>query len=357
MNLLNLADYEEAAAAQLESLARDYYRSGARDEITLRENRAVFDRARLRFRVLAGVSEIETTTAVFGHPVSMPVLAAPTAFHKLAHPEGEIATARGVGGAGTVMCLSTLSNSPVEKVVEATAGPVFFQLYVYRDRGATRALVDRVREAGVRALLLTVDAPVLGTRERDVRNEFRLPDGLDMPNATAEPYRRLGSATGDSALGAWVKENLDPGLTWDDLDWLCDVSGLPVVVKGIVREDDADRAVGHGAAGIVVSNHGGRQLDTSVTTLEALPEVVEGANGRCAIWLDGGVRRGTDVVKALALGAEAVLVGRPILWGLAVDGSEGVTRVLGLLRAELEEAMRLCGARHLDELTRDLVAP
>jgi 4-hydroxymandelate oxidase len=253
--------------------------------------------------------------------------------------------------------LSTLSNSPVEEVVAASAGPVLFQLYVYRDRGATKALVERVAAAGVAGIVLTADAPVLGTRERDVRNAFRLPPGLDMPNATAEPYRVLGEAEGDSALAAWVLKSLDPRLSWDDLAWLREVAGLPVVLKGLVRGDDAARAVDAGAAAVVVSNHGGRQLDGAVPTIRALPDVAEHVAGRVPVWLDGGVRRGTDVLRALALGASFVLVGRPALYGLAWDGADGVEAVLRMLHAELVEAMLLAGAGTLAAITSDLVLP
>jgi 4-hydroxymandelate oxidase len=339
----------------------DYYASGAADEITLRDNRAAFDRRRIAYRVLAGVGERDLATSVLGQPVSMPVLVAPTAFHRLAHPDGEAATARGAGAAGTVIVLSTLSNTPVEEVLAAAAEPVWFQLYVYRDRGATRALVERVEAAGCRALVLTVDAPLLGRRERDVRNRFHLPDGLAVANLLAEGYGALPAAEGGSGLAGYVNDLMDPNLTWDDLDRLAAMTRLPVLVKGIVRADDAARAAEHGAAGIVVSNHGGRQLDTSIATLDALPSIAEVLARRHGpspeLLLDGGVRRGTDVVKAIALGARAVLIGRPVLWGLALGGADGVARVLAMLRAELDLAMALAGARTVGEITADLVVP
>ena len=322
--------------------------------------------------MLVDVAERELATTVLGQPVAMPVLVAPTAFHRLADPEGEVATARAAAAAGTVMVLSTLSNSPVEEVVPAAGGALWFQLYVYRDRGATRALVQRVEAAGCRALVLTVDAPYLGRRERDVRNRFHLPPGLAVANLLADGYGEVpapSGQSGDSGLAAYVSSLLDPALTWDDLDWLGSITRLPILVKGIVRADDARRAADRGAAGIVVSNHGGRQLDTSIATLDALPAIAEALAGAGApgapgapgsnveIYLDGGVRRGTDVVKALALGARAVLVGRPILWGLAAAGEAGVGKALTLLRDELDLAMALCGARRLADLTRDLVVP
>ena len=327
---------------------------------TLADNRAAFDRRRLAFRVLVDVARRELATTVLGQPVALPVLVAPTAFHRLADPEGEVATARAASAAGTVMILSTLSNSPVEEVVPAAGGAAWFQLYVYKDRGATRALVERVEAAGVRALVLTVDAPYLGRRERDVRNRFQLPSELAVANVLAAGYGAVVAPADGSGLAAYFASLLDPALTWDDLDWLASITRLPVVVKGIVRADDALRAADRGAAGIVVSNHGGRQLDTSLATLDALPPIVEalaGAGARVEVFLDGGVRRGTDVVKALALGARAVLIGRPILWGLAAGGEAGAARVLEMLRAELDLAMALCGARRLEDLTRDLVVP
>ncbi len=356
---VNLLDLEEPARRALPRMAYDYYASGAAEEITLRDNRAAFDRRRIAYRVLAGVGERDLATTVLGERVSMPVLVAPTAFHRLAHPEGEAATARGAGAAGTAMVLSTLSNTPVEEVLAAATGPVWFQLYVYRDRGATRALVERVEAAGCRALVLTVDAPLLGRRERDVRNRFHLPDGLAVANLLPEGYGAVGAAERGSGLAGYVSELLDSNLTWDDLDRLAASTRLPVLVKGIVRADDAVRAAEHGAAGIVVSNHGGRQLDTSIATLDALPPIAEALARRHSpspeLLLDGGVRRGTDVIKALALGARAVLIGRPVLWGLALGGAEGVARVLAMLRAELDLAMALAGARTVREITADLV--
>jgi 4-hydroxymandelate oxidase len=358
---VNLLDLEEPARRALPRMAYDYYASGAADELTVRDNRAAFDRRRLAYRVLVDVAERDLATTVLGPPLSMPVAVAPTAFHRLAHPEGEAATARAAGAAGTAMILSTLSNTPVEEVVAAAAGgPVWFQLYVYRDRGASRALVERVEAAGCRALVLTVDAPLLGRRERDVRNRFHLPEGLAVANLLAPGYGALPEVAGGSGLASYVNTLMDPALTWDDLDWLASVTRLPVVVKGIVRADDAVRAAERGAAAIVVSNHGGRQLDTSIATLDALGPIAEALAARTAaggpeLLLDGGVRRGTDVLKALALGARAVLIGRSVLWGLALGGSAGVERVLAMLRDELDLALALAGARTPSEVTRDLL--
>ena len=355
---VNVFDYEAIARETLSREAYDYYASGAQDEVSLRENRAAWDRLSLAYRVLVDVSRRELATSVLGQPVAMPVLLAPTAFHRLATPEGEIATARAAGAAGTVMILSTLSNTPVEEVVAAASGPVWFQLYVYRDRKATEGLVRRVEAAGCRALVLTVDAPLLGRRERDVRNRFRLPPGLSVANMLPVGYGEVGPALADSGLAAYFASFLDPALTWKDVAWLRSITELPVLVKGIVRPDDALRAADAGAAGIVVSNHGGRQLDTSPATADVLPEVADAlaAHGHpTEVLVDGGVRRGTDVLKALALGARAVLVGRPILWGLAAAGEAGATSVLRLLRDELDLAMALAGTPTVADVTRDLV--
>jgi 4-hydroxymandelate oxidase len=357
-NLINVFDYEKTAREKLSREAYDYYASGAQDEVTLRENRAAYERLSLAYRVLVDVSRRDLTTAVLGQPVSMPLLVAPTAFHRLAAPEGELATARAAGEVGTIMILSTLSTSSIEAVVSAASGPIWFQLYVYRDRKATEGLVRRAEAAGCRALVLTVDAPLLGRRERDVRNRFRLPPGLSVANLLPEGYGDVLPAPADSGLAAYVASFLDPALTWRDVAWLRSITELPVLVKGIIRPDDALRAAEAGAAGIIVSNHGGRQLDTAPATIQVLPEIVDAVTSHgltLEILVDGGVRRGTDIVKALALGARAVLVGRPVLWGLAADGEAGAASVLRLLRDELDLAMALAGTPTIADITRDLV--
>lgn len=353
--LLNLADYEAAAEKRLSRAAWDYYRSGSGDEATLAENRAAFARVKLLHRVLADVSERDASCRLLGHALKAPIVVAPTAFHRLACDDGELATARAASAQGSLMILSSLSNTPVEAVA-AAAGPIWFQLYVYRDRGVTRALVERVKQAGVRALVLTVDAPLLGRRERDVRNGFELPSHLSVANALPHGMGAVEAKGAESGLARYFAEMLDPSLTWADVEWLREVSDLPIVVKGIVRPDDAVRAFDHGARAVVVSNHGGRQLDGGVATIDALPRVADAVAGRGPLLLDGGVRRGVDALRALCLGATAVLIGRPVLWGLAVDGQAGAERVLDLLREELDLAMALIGARSLGELSRELVA-
>ena len=363
---VNLFELEAIAREKLSPDAYDYYVGGALDEVTLRANRTAYDRLTLAYRVLVDVSRRDPATTVLGQPVALPVLVAPTAFHRLAHPEGELATARAAGAAGTVMVLSTLSTARVEEVVAASGGPVWLQLYVYRDRQATARLVRRAEEAGCRALVLTVDAPVIGRRERDVRNRFHLPPGLVVANLQAEGYGERPAAEGGSGsiaeggsgLAVYLSDLLDPSLSWADVAWLRSLTPLPLLVKGIVRPDDALRAAEAGAAGVVVSNHGGRQLDTAPATIEVLPAIVDAlaaAGHRIEVLLDGGVRRGTDVLKALALGARAVLVGRPILWGLAADGEAGVAWVLRQLQQELDLAMALAGTPTVADITRDLV--
>jgi len=355
VDVINLIELEAQAKDKLSPMAYDYYASGAHDELTLRDNVAGFARMPLHYRVLVDVSSRDMSTTVLGQRLSMPILVAPTAFHKLACAEGELATVRAAGAAGTAMTLSSLSNTSLEEVTAAATGPVFFQLYVYKDRKATEAVVARAEAAGCSALVLTVDAPYLGRRERDVRNRFVLPAGLSVCNMVPAGYGAIARPAGDSGLAAYVSALLDPSLSWKDLAWLRSITRLPVVVKGIVRPDDALRAVEHGAHAIVVSNHGGRQLDTSPATIDALGPVVDAVGARAEVLMDGGVRRGTDVLKALALGARAVLLGRPILWGLAIGGESGARRVLEMLRDELDLAMALAGCPRISDVTRDLV--
>lgn len=355
MEPINLYDFEVIARAKLSRMAYDYYSSGAHDEITLRENHAAYDRIKLRYRVLRDISQRDLSATVLKQRISMPVLVAPTAFQRMAHPDGEVATARAAGKAGTVMILSTLSTSSIEDVMEAAIGPVWFQLYVYKDRGTTAALVERAESAGCSALVLTVDAQLWGRRERDVRNRFRLPKGLSVKNLMPAGKDELPKGVTGSSLGAYVTSLFDPALSWKDLEWLCSITRLPVLIKGVVHPDDARQALDYGIAGLIVSNHGGRQLDTAPATIEALPDVVEAANNGLEVLIDGGIRRGTDVVKALAFGARAVGVGRPIIWGLSHDGENGVSQVLDILRYEIDLAMGLCGCTSVEEVSRDLI--
>ena len=332
-----VADFERLAEERLEPGAFGYYAGGSGDELALAGNLEAWRALRLRPRVLVDVAEVSTATTVLGTPVSMPLLVAPTAIQRLAHPDGEPGMARAAAAAGTIMCLSTLATASLAEVAAAAPGaPRWFQLYVFRDRGVTRSFVEQAVGAGFGAIVLTVDAPRLGRRERDFRTGFRVPAEIVVPSMAA-----LGGwegATPLELLGA-----IDPSLTWADLDELRALSPLPLVLKGIQTAEDAALACEHGVDAIVVSNHGGRQLDAVAATAELLPEVVEAVGGRLEVYVDGGVRRGSDVVKALALGARAALAGRAPLWGLACEGEAGARRVLELLRDEIELALALCG--------------
>ena len=347
---INVADYERLAAERLEPGVLGYFAGGAGDERTLRENVSAFGRYSLHPRVLVDVDEVSTRTTVLGTGISMPVGVAPVAFQRLVHPDGEVAMARAAAGAGTLMTLSTIATShPAEIAAEAPPGPRWFQLYRFRDSGVTDALIAEAVESGFEAIALTVDAPRAGRRERDLRTGFEYPATITAPALAAA----LGSNR--PITPREVFELVDSSLTWDDLASLAAECPLPIVLKGVQTGADAALAVEHGAAAMVVSNHGGRQLDGVPAPIEILPEVVDAVAGRCEVLVDGGVRRGTDVVTALGLGARAVLVGRAPLWGLAVDGEQGARDVLEILRSEVELAMVLLGCREPDEITAEHV--
>ncbi|VTS03718.1 alpha-hydroxy acid oxidase [Tuwongella immobilis] len=354
---VNLADYEQAAKLRMTKSAFGYYAAGAGDELTLRANVEAFQRLRLRPRMLVDVTQRDPSTTLLGHRVPMPVTVAPMGFHRLAHPEGELATVRAVTGQGLIFVASTMATSTLEAIAAAATGRLWFQLYCFRDREITRSLIRRAEAAGYSAFQLTVDVPVLGRREADIRNNFQLPE--DCRVANLEPYG-LGSIRGgsdrESSAQEYTDRLFDASLTWETVDWIRSQTRLPVMLKGILRGDDAARGIDHGATGIVVSNHGGRQLDSGVSTFEVLPEIVQAVRGRVPVLIDSGVRRGVDVVKALAVGASAVQLGRPVLWGLAVDGQAGVERVLSLFRMELDNALALCGCPNLAAIGPDLIA-
>jgi isopentenyl diphosphate isomerase/L-lactate dehydrogenase-like FMN-dependent dehydrogenase len=344
---VNVADFERLAAGALDAGPLGYFAGGAGDERTLRENVEAWSRWALRPRMLVDVSATSTATDVLGTPVAMPVLVAPTALHRMCHPDGEQATARAAAEAGTLMVVSSIATAtPGEVAAAAPGAPRWFQVYVYRDRGVTRSFVEQAVEAGCSALVLTVDVPRPGRRERDLRTGFRIPADVVVPSFAAV----LGHESTPTIFDIFGM--LDQTLTWSHLEELASLSDLPLLVKGVLTEEDARLAVEHGAAGVVVSNHGGRQLDGVLSGVDALPEVVEAVDGRAEVLVDGGVRRGIDAVRALALGASAVLVGRPVLWGLAAGGEAGVRRVLELLRDEVELALALCGAPTPADVTR-----
>jgi 4-hydroxymandelate oxidase len=355
-SLLNIDDYHRAACARLPKDVLDYYEGGALDEITLRENTAGWEQLKLYYHVLAGVGRRDLSTTILGQSISLPIGIAPMAFQKLACAAGEMATANAAKSVGILFILSSFSNTAMESVLPQAASPRWFQLYIYKDRAITEELVRRAEAAGAEAIVVTVDAPGLGTRERDVRNSFRLPDNLAVENLVPLGKGNFPKVTG-SGLAAYVRENFKSDLKFEDLDWLCGCTRLPIVVKGVCRGDDARRAAEHGAKAVVVSNHGGRQLDTAPATCEALSAVAGAVGDLCEIYVDGGIRRGSDVLKAIALGARAVLIGRPILWGLCVGGEQGASNVLEILRRELDEAMLLCGCAKLGDINRSLLSP
>jgi 4-hydroxymandelate oxidase len=350
---VNLFDYEELARTRLPAMAYEYIAGGAGDEVTLRDNRSRFDEIRLKPRVLRDVSALDTSTTLFGQRLEYPILLAPTAYHKITHPEGEIATARGAGAAHATMCVSSFATTSVEDVAKAATGPLWFQLYVQPDRGFTKALVQRAEAAGCRALLVTVDTPVIGTRNREVRAGFRLPPGMERENLKGLAGGVTSMAHADE--GTIYSAIFDPKLTWEGIEWIRSFAKIPVLLKGILSPEDAALALRHGVDGIVVSNHGARNLDTVPATITALPGVAAAVGGRIPVLMDGGVRRGTDVVKALALGARAVLIGRPYLWGLSVDGSNGVRNVMAILRNEFQAAMALCGRTSLRTIDKSVL--
>ena len=330
---LNVWEYERLAEKKLDANAHAYFAGGAGDEVTLRENLAAFERCKLRPRVLVDVSSVSTATTVLGTQITLPILIAPLALQRMAHPDGELATARAAAAAGTIMCLSTAATTrPAEVAAAAPEAPRWFQVYVFAERSQTEELIAEAVENGFSALALTTDTPYLGRRERDLRVDFRIPEQL-------------------TVAGDIFAQGFHAGLSWRDLEWLAGY-GLPVVVKGIRTSEDAHLACEHGAAAIVVSNHGGRQLDGVPASLDALEEVVAAVDGRAEVLLDGGVRRGTDVLKALALGARAVLIGRAMVWGLAVAGEEGVADVLRLLRDEVELGLALLGCASPADVAR-----
>jgi isopentenyl diphosphate isomerase/L-lactate dehydrogenase-like FMN-dependent dehydrogenase len=377
---LNAAEYETAARALLPASVYSYYAGGANDEMTLAANASAFGAISFLPRVLVPVGSLSTRTAALrpalrggaAADLAFPALVAPMAMQRLCGEgngrggDGELAVAHAVDTVGIGMCLSTLATSSIESVAQGGDGGVrLFQLYVYRDREVTLGLVARARAAGYAALVLTVDSPLFGRRERDLRGDgFSLPPHLllanfqtsERDNDRAALKTSQADGVGRSALQHYGSELIDPNLTWDDVSWLVAAAGMPVWLKGVVRPDDASRAVAAGVACVVVSNHGGRQLDGALSGLEALPGVVAAVDGRVPVVVDGGVRRGADVAKAVALGASAVLVGRPVLWALAAGGVGGVTRLLRLLHEEFRVAMALLGARAVQDVTRDLVA-
>jgi 4-hydroxymandelate oxidase len=350
--MLDLENLEHRARERLSATMYNYFAGGADDETTLADNAAAWKRIRLVPRVLRDVSTVSIATEILGTPLSMPIMVGPWAFQGLANPEGERATALGAAAAGTGMVVSTVATTSLEEVAaSAPEAPRWFQFYLLRDRGMTADLLERAAAAGYRALVMTVDKlPVSGRRRRLAADRFSLPEGTGIPN-----FGYVVPEGHDTGPDGYLRGLLDPSVTFADLEWACGQCRLPFLVKGIMSPDDAVAAVDAGAAGVIVSNHGGRQLDGAVSTADALPAVVDAVAGRVPVLVDGGVRSGADVVKALAAGAAAVLVVRPVIWGLVVHGAPGVEAVLKELAAEMSHAMALCGARSVADIDRALM--
>ena len=334
--IINLFDFEKLAQEKMTKMAFEYVASGAADEFTVRWNRQAFDALKINPSVLNDVSKLDMTVTLLGQKLAYPILIAPTAFHKIMHPEGELATAKGAGKAKATYVVSSFTTTPFEEIKKVATEPLWFQLYVRDDKEFTKNLVQKVESLGCRALCITVDSPAAGARNRQVRVHFKLPDGINAPYVNGDLIQKLP-------------------LTWKEMEWLISFAKVPVLLKGILNPDDAEKAIKIGASGIIVSNHSGRNLDTVPATIEALPRIVEKVNKRIPILMDGGIRRGTDVLKAIALGANAVLVGKPICFGLASGGAEGVTKTLEILRAEFEMAMALTGRATIASIDQSLI--
>ncbi|XP_058079577.1 peroxisomal (S)-2-hydroxyacid oxidase GLO4-like isoform X1 [Magnolia sinica] len=348
---VNISEFQELARQALPKMNYDYFSGGAEDEHTLRENVEAFRRITFQPRILIDVSNVDVSSSILGYNVSAPIMVAPTGMHKLAHPEGEVATARAAAACNTIMVLSFSSNSTIEEVASSCNAIRFYQLYVYQRRDVSEKLVRRAERNGFKAIVLTADTPKLGRRERDIRNKMVVPmlknlEGLLSVEVNSE---------GGSKLEAYASQTMDPSLSWKDIGWLKSITSLPILIKGVLTAEDARMAVDAGVAGVIVSNHGARQLDYAPASITVLEEVVDAVAGRVPVLVDGGIRRGTDVFKALALGAQAVMVGRPVIYGLAAKGEYGARRVIEMLRDELELTMALNGCHCVKDITRSYV--
>uniref|UniRef100_R4G4U1 (S)-2-hydroxy-acid oxidase n=1 Tax=Rhodnius prolixus TaxID=13249 RepID=R4G4U1_RHOPR len=349
-----LCDFEKLALTRLPKPVADYYGAGACGEHTLKLNNSAFQKLRIRPRVLRDISVRDTSCEILGSKIKIPIGVSPSAMQKMAHPEGECANARAVGEKGSIFILSTLSTTSLEEVAECAPDTIkWFQLYIYYYRDATKALIKRAENAGYKALVVTVDTNVLGLRYADTKNKFSLPPHLTLANFSGkESSCNEGSG---SALTSYTDELFDSSINWEDIKWLRSITDLPIVLKGIQTAEDAIIAAEIGVQAIMVSNHGARQLDTAPASIEALPEIARAVGNRCEVYLDGGLRYGTDVFKALALGAKMVFIGRPALWGLACDGQRGVKKVLDILHHEFSITLGLAGCNSLDEISKNMV--
>ncbi|WOK97566.1 peroxisomal (S)-2-hydroxy-acid oxidase GLO4 isoform X2 [Canna indica] len=348
---VNLREFQELAKRKLPKMSYDYISGGAEDQFTLRENVEAFQRIMLRPRILVDVSKIDTSSTLLGHKMSSPILVAPTGSQQLAHPDGELATARAAAACNTIQVLSFASDYTLEEVASSCDAVRFFQLYVFKGRDVAAAVVQRAERNGYKAIVLTADTPRLGRREADIKNKLIIPMNRNVEGLMSVDIH----TTGGSGLEAFASKTLDPSLSWKDIEWLKSITRLPIIVKGVLTAEDAIKAVEVGVSGIIVSNHGARQLDYTPATITVLEEVVKAVSGSVPVLLDGGVRRGTDVFKALALGAKAVMIGRPVVYGLAAKGEDGVKRVITMLQKELELTMALAGCPTLKDITRNHV--
>lgn len=381
--LVSVEDYEKKARTKIHRHALDYYRSGAGNELSLRLNKSCFDRfvlllsrysaydfvhcffflqyffrIRIRPRFLRDVSSRDPSIKMFGDSINIPLGISPTAMQKMAHPDGELANARAAEAAGIIFTLSTIATSSIEEVAKAAPRCIkWFQLYIYKDREITKKLVRRAENAGFKAIVLTIDAPIFGLRRADIRNQFGLPPELKFANLEVDDQTK-NADTGDlniSGINKYVTGQFDQTLVWSDLKWLVNFTKLPVLVKGILTEEDAILSVKYGCRGVIVSNHGARQLDGVPASIEALPEIVRAVGDETVVVLDGGITQGTDVFKALALGAKMVFAGRPAIWGLAVNGQKGVESVIDIIRNEFDIAMALTGCKTVNDISKDMV--
>ncbi len=344
VNYINIYSIEKAAKIKLDKGIYDFIFGGATDELTLERNRTALDAIQLTPRVLAGVGETDLSTTLLGIPLAFPMIGAPLAFQRLVDPEGEIAVAKSLHDNNLVYTSSTMSSISLEQIAEKSPGPKWFQLYIYKDRAITLELIQRAENAGYQGIMLTVDVPVMGKRERDYVNEFELPEHIFAANFIANSDERTSqNVRNRSAIKIFTDKQFEPNLNWNDVLWLKSKTSLPIILKGIMRDSDAVKAVEYGADAIVVSNHGGRQLDGVISSIEVLPKIARKIDKKIPVLFDSGIRRGTDILKALALGADCVLIGRPLLWGLSAAGELGVKKVLSILQEELIEAMMLCG--------------
>ncbi|XP_045472727.1 hydroxyacid oxidase 1-like [Harmonia axyridis] len=353
--LVCIDDYEKYAQSFLPKKSFDFYKSGAGRETTLKDNQLAFSRYKLRPRILRDVSQRDMSTTILGEQISMPIGIAPTSLQKMAHPDGELASAKAAEALGTIFILSTASNSTIEEVAEAAPECAkWFQLYVFNDRNLTKNLIQRAEKAGFKALVVTVDLPVMGIRLADKRNKFTLPQNLEYANFR-EISQILKNKNSKVDLAAFINGLSDASLQWEDINWLRSITKLPIILKGIMTVEDAVLAAKANVDGIIVSNHGARQLDGTLATIDVLQEITEAVGQKIEVYLDSGIRDGTDVFKALALGAKMVFVGRPILWGLAAGGENGVKNVLGILRREFDTAIALCGCCSISDINSNMI--